>query len=132
MPAILIVDDDKNHRLLLEEEFAEEGYNVLTATNGPDALATIERAMPDVVVLDLAMPGMDGLELLGRLLGINNRLPVVIHTAHPNYQDSFMSWAADAYVIKHSDLSELKDIVRCVLSKRGRPAGACFENSGCA
>ena len=118
MPAILIVEDDKNQRLLLEEEFAGEGYTILTATNGQEALATVSRAMPDLVILDLAMPGMDGLELLGRLLGINNRLPIVIHTAYAGYQDNFMSWAADAYVIKRGDLSELKGAVRTILGKQ--------------
>ena len=118
MAAILIVEDDKYQRLLLEEEFTGEGYTCLTANSGMDALATVSRAMPDLVILDLAMPNMDGLELLGRLLGINNRLPVVIHTAYASYQDSFMSWAADAYVIKRSDLTELKDTVRGLLAKR--------------
>jgi DNA-binding response OmpR family regulator len=126
MPAILVVEDDKNQRLLLEEELSEEGYTVLIATNGSDAVATITRAMPDLVVLDLAMPGMDGLELLGRLLGLNNQLPIIIHTAYSSYQDNFMSWAADAYVIKHGDLTELKDTIRCVLAKqRG------FFDAGC-
>jgi DNA-binding response OmpR family regulator len=119
MAAILIVEDDKNQRLLLEEEFAGEGYKVSIAANGAEALAFLERAMPDLVVLDLAMPGMDGLDLMGRLLGLNNRLPVVIHTAYSSYQDNFMSWAADAYVVKRSDLSELKATVRTILGKVG-------------
>ena len=117
MAAILIVEDDKNQRLLLEEEFAGEGYTILTAANGAEALDTLKRTMPDLVVLDIAMPGPDGLELMGKLLGINNRLPVVIHTAYSSYQDNFMSWAADAYVIQRSDLAELKGAVRTILGK---------------
>jgi len=127
MPAILIVEDDKNQQLLLSEELAEEGYTILTASSGHEALETVSRTMPDLVILDLAMPGMDGLELLGKLLGINNRLPVIIHTAYSSYQDNFMSWAADAYVIKQSDLGELKETVRSILSKHYSPPGAGVE-----
>jgi len=122
MAAILIIEDDRNQRLLLEEELAGEGYTILTAASGTEALTILERTMPDLVVLDLAMPGMDGLELMGKLLGLNNRLPVVIHTAYSSYQDNFMSWAADAYVIKRSDLAELKGAVRGVLGKAEGPA----------
>jgi DNA-binding response OmpR family regulator len=128
MAAILIVEDDKNQRLLLEEELHDEGYIILTAANGREALAIAERTMPDLVVLDLAMPGMDGLELMGKLLGLNNRLPIVIHTAYSSYQDNFMSWAADAYVIKRADLGELKGTVRGILEKAEGPAchAPCF------
>jgi len=121
MPAILIVEDDKNQRLLLQEELSQEGYAVLTACSGRDALDTVARAMPDLVVLDLAMPGMDGLELLGKLLGINNHLPVVIHSAHSSYQDNFMSWSADAYIIKQTTLVPLKDTIRDILTQH-RPS----------
>lgn len=117
MAQVLIVEDDKNQRLLLEEELAGEGYSVFVASSAPEALAAVGRAMPDLVILDLAMPGMDGLELMGKLLGTNNRLPVVIHTAYSSYQDNFMSWAADAYVVKRSDLGELKATVRAILAK---------------
>ncbi|MFP4056060.1 MAG: response regulator [Candidatus Brocadiia bacterium] len=115
MPAILIVEDDPHQNLLLQEELREEGYTILSATSAPQALDIVSSTMPDLVVLDLAMPGIDGLDLLGRLLDINNRLPVVIHTAYSSYQDNFMSWAADAYVIKRSDLGELKGTIRGIL-----------------
>ena len=130
MSAILIVDDDKNQRLLLEEELAEEGYSVLSATDGEQALAAISRAMPDLVILDVIMPGMDGLELLGKLLGMNNRLPVVIHTAYSGYKDNFMAWGADAYIIKRSDLGPLKEMVRHVLATRERPSRPCVGAEG--
>ena len=117
MAAILIVEDEGHQRLLLAEEFEGEGYTVMTAASGTEALAALECTMPDLVVLDLAMPAMDGLDLMGRLLGINNRLPIVIHTAYSSYQDNFMSWAADAYVTKRSDLGELKQAVRNILGK---------------
>ena len=122
MSAILIVEDDKNQRLLLEEELQEEGYCTLTAANGEEALETVRRAMPDLVVLDLAMPGIDGIELLSKLLSMNKQLPIVIHTAFSSYQENFMTWAADAYIIKHSSCRELKITIRDVLA-RHHPAG---------
>lgn len=122
MPSVLIVEDDKHHRLLLEEELELEGYRTRTAANGPQALAAFAADRPDLVVVDIAMPGMDGIDLLGRLLAMDNRLPVVIHTGYASYRDSFLAWAADAYVIKHSDLRELKRAIRDVLGQR-RPHG---------
>ena len=122
MPAILIVEDDSHQRLLIEEELQEEGYCTLAAANGREAIETVERAMPDLVVLDLAMPGVDGIELLSKLLSMNNELPIVIHSAFSSYQENFMTWAADAYIIKHSSFRELKTTIRDVLA-RHRPAG---------
>jgi len=122
MAAILVVEDDRNLRLLVKEELAGEGYTIFTASNGQDALTAIATTMPDLVIMDIAMPEMDGLELLGRLLAVNHQLPVIIHTAYASYKDNFMSWAADAYVVKRGDLRELKDTVRCVLSKPSRGA----------
>lgn len=123
MPDILIVEDDQNQRLLIQEELEEEGYATSGAASGPEALHRVEDRMPDLVVLDLAMPGMDGVELLGRLLYLNQHLPVVIHTAFTQYQDNFMTWAADAYVVKDVGFRELKRTIRQVLEKRGAALG---------
>ena len=118
MAAILVVEDDKHQRLWLQEELQLDGHAVLSAANAAEALAAVQRTMPDLVVLDIGMPGVDGLDLLGRLMDVNNRLPVVIHTAYASYQDNFMSWAADAYVIKQSDLCLLKRTIHDVLGNR--------------
>jgi len=131
MASILVVEDGRNERLLLQAELEEEGHIVRSAASGREALAWVAESMPDLVVLDIHMPGMDGLELLGKLLGINNRLPVVIHTAHASYQESFMSWAADAYVVKRSDLSELKSTIREILRARGPSLGRPGEPTSC-
>jgi CheY-like chemotaxis protein len=76
------------------------------------------------VVLDIAMPGMDGIEALGRLLARNNQLPVILHTAYATYKDNFMTWSADAYVVKSQDLGELKSEIQRVLAKRDNDAPA--------
>lgn len=121
MAAILVVEDDRNQRLWLQEELELDGHAVMSAANADQALQAVRRAMPDLVVLDLAMPGIDGLDLLGRLLDLNHRLPVVIHTAYASYKDNFMSWAADAYVVKQSNLQPLKQTIHRVLASREGP-----------
>lgn len=132
MSAILIVEDDQNQRLLLQEELEDEGYKTTAVSSALEALDTVADSMPDLVVVDLAMPGMDGVELLSKLLSMNNRLPVIIHTAFANYQDNFMTWAADAYVIKHHTFAELKTTVRRVLQERGGLAAAANNVTGTA
>jgi len=64
------------------------------------------------------MPGPDGLETMGRMLSQDNRLPVILNTAYSSYKESFLSWSADAYVVKSSDLTELKTKIREVLDAR--------------
>jgi len=112
MKRILVVDDDDAIRTLLKDELTDEGYEVITATDARDALKIVESEPLDLVVLDIRMPGMDGLEALPRILGMKEGLPVILNTAYSQYQESFMSWAADAYVVKSSDLSELKAKVK--------------------
>jgi len=108
---ILIVDDNPKLRLLYQEEFGEDGYQVVVAENGKQALEMLTH-MPDIVILDIMMPGMDGIELLGRILARNKKIKVLMNTAFSNFKDNFMTWPADAYVVKSGDLEELKRKVR--------------------
>jgi CheY-like chemotaxis protein len=123
MTKILLVEDDKNQRKLYEQELADEGYEVTTAPGGREALAEIEKNRPDLVIMDISMPGMDGIEALGKILGVDNTIPVILNTAYANYKDNFLSWAADAYVVKTSDLDELKKTIGEVLAKRAEEGG---------
>jgi CheY-like chemotaxis protein len=120
MTTILLVEDDKNQRLLYEQELMHEGYEVVTASNGKEALEKVQEKLPDIVIMDINMPKMDGIEAMGRILGKNKEIPVIINTAYSNYKDSFMSWAADAYIVKTSDLSELKEKIKEVLAKKSK------------
>lgn len=116
MTTILLVEDDKNQRLLYEQELSLEGYEVVTASNGKEALEKVQVQLPDIVIMDINMPKMDGIEAIGRILSKNKEIPVIINTAYSNYKDNYMSWAADAYIVKSSDLSELKDTIKKVLA----------------
>lgn len=109
---ILVVDDEVNQGLLYEQELTDEGYQVDVANSGERALQMIKSKKYDLVILDIGMPTMDGLETLGKMLSMDNKLPVILNTAYPSYKDNFMSWAADAYVVKSSDLAELKEKIK--------------------
>ncbi|MBN1419760.1 MAG: response regulator [Planctomycetes bacterium] len=121
MDRILIVEDERNQRELYRREFAEEGYAVEVAEDTASALRRVETERPDLVILDLNMPGPSGMDCLEELLARDPRLPVVLNTAYGTFKDDFRSWAATSYVIKSSDLTELKDAVRSALA-RLRPA----------
>ena len=115
MKTVLIADDEVSIRKLYQRELQQEGYNVVFATNGQEAIRKARESSPDLVIMDIRMPGMDGLEAMGRILEENNQVPVIINTAYSAYQDSFLSWCADAYVTKSSDLTQLKDAIRTIL-----------------
>ncbi len=109
MATILIVDDDEHQRLLYREELELEGYEVILTSTGQEAVAAVADSEIDCAVLDIAMPGMNGVETMAKMLDMDRQLPIILHTAYPSYKDDFMTWAAEAYVIKSSDLSELKE-----------------------
>ena len=115
MTTILLVEDDKNQRLLYEQELRQEGYEILAAIDGKDALEKVEEQLPDIVVMDINLPRMDGIESMGRIINKNKKIPIIINTAYSNYKDNFMSWAADAYIVKSSDLTELKTKIKELL-----------------
>ena len=121
MTRILIVEDDDNQRLLYREDFQDHGYEVFEARDGTEALTAIERHAPDAVVLDINMPGLDGLSTLTRIHERHRRLPVVLNSAYSAYRDQYVSWIADAYVTKSSNSDELREAVRAVIAgTRGR------------
>ena len=120
MTTILLVEDDKYQRLLYEQELRFEGYEIVTAADGKEALEKVQELPPDIVVMDISLPTMDGIEAMGRILSMNKEIPVIINTAYSNYKDSFMSWAADAYIVKSSDLSELKEKIKEVLANKNK------------
>jgi len=113
---ILVVDDEENLCLLYRDELESEGYMVQTVNDAATALKMVDADPPDLVVLDIRMPRMDGIEAMCRILGRRNDLPIVLNSAYSSYKDDFRSWPADAYVVKSSDTSELKSVIRRVLT----------------
>ena len=118
MATILLVEDDPNECTLYQRELGEQGHSVIVAHDGPQALAVCEGATPDLVIMDISMPGMDGIDVMSRMLCRNNKLPIILNTAYASYKEDFRAWAADAYVVKSADLTELKRTVEHVLETR--------------
>lgn len=119
MKTILVVEDDKNQRLWYKQELEREGYNVVTAGDGTDCIKMVDDYLPDIIVMDIVMPKMDGLESMGKILSEHRKIPVIINTAYSCYKASFLSWPADAYLTKSSDLKELKNTIRGILGENG-------------
>jgi CheY-like chemotaxis protein len=134
MAKVLVVEDDDNQRRLYRQELEFAGYEVETASNGPSAIERVQQGGIDLVLLDIAMPGMDGLEVLGRILGIDRQIPVILNTAYSSYKEDFNTWVAEAYVTKSGDLTELRDKIAEALAKRAavrkdEGAGAAAEEA---
>ena len=108
MPKILLVDDEEHIRLIVGEELREEGYEVVSVADGYELLERIEEEEPDVVVLDIKMVGYDGMDLLQDIRERFHDLPVGLYTAYSDYREDTRSFAADFYVVKSHDLTELK------------------------
>ena len=104
---ILFVDDDPNQREMYRRRLERHGYMVDLAESADVAVARLREDRPNVIILDIAMPGRDGLSALQEFLDIDPSVPVIIHTAYPSYAENFLSWAADAYIEKSSDIDPL-------------------------
>ncbi len=97
METILIVDDEKNYLVVLEALLSPEGYEIVTADNGPDALRSIGNSDLDLVITDMKMPVMDGMELLDKCKKINPELPVIMMTAHGTIEMAVEAMKKQAY-----------------------------------
>lgn len=118
MAKILIVDDEEHIRFLYSEELTEVGYEVITADSGYRLLERIEEEKPDLVVLDIKMVDYNGLDLLQDIRNRFYDLPVVLCTAYDTFKEDMKSIAADFYVIKSFDLTELKNKIAMALEAR--------------
>ena len=120
MAKILVVEDEQNQRELYTMELEDDGYEVEQAANGREAVDLVKKNKYDMVILDIRMPEMDGIEALGKILSRDKKIPIIIYTAYSNYKSNFMTWTADAYVTKSSNLGELKGKIKEILSTRGK------------
>ncbi len=123
---ILVVDDDRSLRDALRRALSLEGYEIDLAEGGQQALTRIAAAKPDAVVLDVGMPGMDGLEVCRRLRSAGNRVPVLILTARESVEDRIdgLDAGADDYLAKPFDVGELKARLRALLRRAGEGGAA--------
>ena len=115
MAKILVVDDEEHIRLLYSEELSEAGYEVVTAADGHKLIERIETEKPDLVVLDIKMVDYNGLDLLQEIRNKFYDMPVILCTAYDTFKEDIKSIAADFYVIKSFDLTELKKKIATAL-----------------
>lgn len=117
MKKILIVDDQPGIRMLLEEVFSKEGFHTLTAGNGREALNAFEAERPELVLLDMKIPGMDGIEILKRMKQECEGVQVVMMTAYGelNLIEEAKNWGAVRHFTKPFDVFELRETVKNLL-----------------
>jgi DNA-binding response OmpR family regulator len=110
--SILVVEDEQNLLELYRCEFEDVGFTVLPAASGQEAIASVKKQRPDVVVLDIKLNDMEGLKVLDEIKSIDKTIPVIINSAYSVYKSDFSSWMADDYIVKSSDISLLLNKVR--------------------
>ncbi|MEN8141880.1 MAG: response regulator [Thermodesulfobacteriota bacterium] len=111
MKKILLVDDEESIHLLYRDELEEEGYEIHSALSGDEALEKLDILSPDLVILDINMPGLNGIDTLREMKERRPEMPVILSSAYNEFKQDLASWASDAYIVKSSDLSELKEAV---------------------
>lgn len=110
---VLIVDDNENDRVMCERELRNEGYIARSVSSGPEVLQFVEtNPHPDLIILDIKMSPFDGMQVLKQLRAKNVFVPVILFSDYPAYRADFNTWLAEAYLVKSSDLTELKQKVK--------------------
>jgi len=111
---LLIVDDQQGVRMLLQEVLSEEGYKVVSATGGIEALNLISELNPRAVILDMKMPGLDGLETLKELRKKNSEVPVIMMTAYEELEnrDEIRGYGVEHYLTKPFDLEDVCSLIK--------------------
>ena len=111
---ILVVEDDPNIQRLYKEEFEQEGYEIVVASTGKEAIKLFDSEVPDLVTLDILLPDIDGIRLLWLMKERRPTVPIIMSTAY-DYKSDFAVWASDAYIVKSSDLDKLKSTIKNLL-----------------
>ncbi len=111
---ILIVDDKYGIRLLLSEVFTNEGYHVFQAANGKTAIEIAQNEKPDIVILDMKIPGMDGLEILRNIRGFDSEMKVIMMTAYGELEmlEEAFEFGVLKHFIKPFNINDLKVAIR--------------------
>lgn len=114
---ILVVEDEPNLLALYQKELEQEGYKVITATGGEDVINLTKKVLPELVILDIKinLTYGGGLEVLKEIKKFDKNIPVILNSAYATFKADFSCWMADAYIVKSSDLSELKRSIRELL-----------------
>ena len=121
MKRILLVEDDEHIQFLIREELVENGYEVAIASDGVEAMKILQAEgalSPDLIILDIRMPKMDGFETMGHILKSKIDSPIIIHSAYSGYKNHPLTMAADAYVVKSHNFTQLNEAISEVLGMK--------------
>jgi len=111
MKKILLVDDEENIHLIYREELEEQGFEVHSAMSGEDALKIINTLKPNIVILDINMSGMNGIDVLRKIKEMDGSMPVILSSAYQEFKQDLSSWASDDFIVKSPDLSQLIEAI---------------------
>ena len=115
MKTILVVDDEEHILKLYEKVLTDDGFGVRLAKSGEQAIRVAKEEEINLVVLDIKMEGLSGLEILTELRKSKRNMPIILNSAYSTYKSDFQSWLADAYLVKSSNLEELRSKVHELL-----------------
>lgn len=118
MAHLLVIDDEKDLRLLYKAELEDDGHSVVTCDGPQQAMNELRQQLFDLIILDIQLNQENGLELLQNIAQEQPDIPVILCTAFSCYKENFSSWLADAYVVKSSNLDELKQEVQRILARQ--------------
>ena len=120
-PSILIVEDEKLLMTSLYKALSREGYKVISSTTGEEALDSFRESSPDIVLLDVRLPGLDGMEVLKTIRTMDSNVPIIIMTAFSGIKGAVeaMKLGAHDYIAKPFDIEELKFVLaKCLVSQK--------------
>ena len=131
---MLLVDDDAPIRRMLERTLTAEGYAITAVADGGAALAQVERSLPDVIVLDVAMPGLDGLAVTRRLRAKGLAVPILLLTARDALHERVegLDAGADDYLVKPFEVEELTARIRALMRRNQPPARRSRTPTSCS
>lgn len=108
MKTILVVDDEEHILKLYQKVFTDDGFEVKIANTGEEAIQMVRKDDINLVVLDIKMEGLSGLETLSELRKTKRSMPIILNSAYSTYKTDFQSWLADAYLVKSTNMDELR------------------------
>ena len=113
MKKILLVDDEESIHILYREELEDRGFEVHSAMSGEIALEIIATLQPNIVILDINMPGLNGIDVLRKIKEMDSGMPVILSSAYQEFKQDLSSWASEDFVVKSADMSQLiESIIR--------------------
>ena len=118
MKKILVADDDPNIRLIFQTTLQRNGYNVITASSGIQALELLLHEQPDLIILDIKMPDVHGIEVLSLIRESENNIPVIMCSAFEGMKEDFVIKSSNVfeYLVKPVDLKILNAVVKRALA----------------